>query len=142
MEPELIQIFEMLVALVAALVAYWQHRQKTQALEEKEEVLVEKEVAEALQFAAESEKDEVVSYFDPEDDKVTTPPDSVPSRSWKMSDETKRWVTIGHTPEEQASLLRQIANAENEKKMQYFISVPTAYYEIEYGLVKGGGKGA
>ena len=99
------------------------------------------QVAEALQFAAESEKDEVVSYFDPEDDKVTTPPDSVPSRSWKMSDETKRWVTIGHTPDEQASLLRQIANAENEKKMQYFISVPTAYYEIEYGLVKGGGKG-
>jgi len=100
------------------------------------------DVTQALQWAAESEKDEVVSYFDPEDDKVTTPPDSVPSRSWKMSDETKRWVTIGHTPEEQASLLRQIANAENEKKMQYFISVPTAYYEIEYGLVKGGGKGA
>lgn len=58
-----------------------------------------------------------------------------------MSDETKRGVTIGHTAEEQAFLLRQIANAENEKKMQYFISVPTAYYEIEYGLVKGGGKG-
>ncbi|HOS82782.1 MAG TPA: hypothetical protein PK445_08670 [Methanolinea sp.] len=63
MEQDLIQIFEMLVALVAALVAYWQHRQKTQAIEEKEEVLVEKEVAEALQFAAESEKEEVVSYF-------------------------------------------------------------------------------
>ena len=141
MEQELIQIFEMLVALVAALFAYWQHRQKTQAVEEKEEAMVEKEVAEALQFTAESEKDEVVSYFDPEDDKVTTPPDAVPSRSWRMSDETKRWVTVGHSSEEQASLLRQIANAENERKMQYFISVPTAYYEIEYGLVKGGGKG-
>jgi hypothetical protein len=83
MEQELIQIFEMLVALVAALVAYWQHWQKAQAVVEKEEAQVEKEVAEALQFAAESEKDEVVSYFDPEDDKVTTPPDVIPSRSWK-----------------------------------------------------------
>ncbi|MCE5298634.1 MAG: hypothetical protein LLF84_06800 [Methanoregulaceae archaeon] len=142
MEQELIQIFEMLVALVAALVAYWQHQQKTQAVEEREEALVEKEVAEALQFAAESEKNEVVSYFDPDDDKVTKPPEAIPSRSWKMSDETKRWVTVGHSPEEQASLLRQIAIAEDQKKMQYFISVPTAYYEIEYGLVKGGGKGA
>jgi len=73
---------------------------------------------------------------------VTIPPDAVPSRSWKMSEETKRWVTIGYNAEEQASLLRQIANAEDEKKMQYFISIPTAYYEIKYGLVKGGGKGA
>src|SRR5690606_16866262 len=97
MEQELIQIFEMLVALVAAFVAYGQHRQKTQAIVEEEEVLVEKEVAEALQSAAESEKDEVVSYFDTEDDKVTSPPDAVPSRSWKMNDATKRWVTIGHT---------------------------------------------
>ena len=142
MEPELIQIFEMLVALVAALVAYWQHHQKNQAIEAKEEALVEKEVAEALQFAAESEKDEVVSYFDPEDDKVTTPPDAVPSRSWKMNDETKRWVTVGHTPDEQASLLKQIAEAEEQKKYHYFISVPGCFYEIEYGLLKGGGKGA
>jgi len=141
MENELVQIFELFVALVAAIFAYWQHQQKTRAIEAKEEALVEKEVAEALQFAAESEKEDVVSYFDPDDDKVTTPPDAVPSRSWKMSDETKRWVTVGHSPDEQASLLRQIANAEDQKKMRYFISVPTAYYEIEYGLVKGGGKG-
>ena len=32
MEQELIQILEMLVALVAALVANWQHRQKVQAI--------------------------------------------------------------------------------------------------------------
>jgi len=141
MEQELVQIFELLVALVAAIAAYWQHRQKTQAVVEKEEALVEKEVAEALQFAAESEQDEVVSYFDPEDDKVTTPPDVVPARSWKMSDETKRWVTFSHKPDEQASLLRQIAEAEEQKKMHYFISVPGCFYEVEYGLLKGGGRG-
>jgi len=67
MENELVQIFELLVALVAAIVAYWQHRQKGQAVEAREEALIEKEVAEALQFAAESEKNDVVSYFDPAD---------------------------------------------------------------------------
>jgi len=132
--------FEMLVALVAALVPNWQHRQKTQAIEEKEEVLMEKEVAEALRFAAESEKDEVVSYFDPEDYKVTTPPDTVPSRFWKMNDETRRWVTVGHKPDGQNSQLKQIAEAEGQKKVSYFISVPGCFYEIEYGLVKGGGR--
>ena len=141
MENELVQIFELLVALVAAIVAYWQHRQKGQAVEAKEEALVEKEIAEAMQWAAESQKNEVVSYFDPADDSVTKPPEAVPARSWKMSDETRRWVTFGHTPDEQASLLKQIAEAEEERKWRYFISVPGCFYEVEYGLVKGGGRG-
>jgi len=47
MEQELVQIFELLVALVAAIAAYWQHRQKSQAVVAREEALVEKEVAEA-----------------------------------------------------------------------------------------------
>jgi len=38
MEQGLIQIFEMLVALVAAIVTYWQHRQKAQAIVEGEEL--------------------------------------------------------------------------------------------------------
>ena len=118
---------------------HWQHRQKGQAVEAREEAIVEREVAEALQLAAESEKNEVVSYFDPADDSVTKPPESVRPGSWKMCDETKRWVTAGHTPDEQASLLKQIAEAEEQKKMNYFISVPGCFYEIEYGLVKGGG---
>jgi hypothetical protein len=84
-------------------------------------------LAQAQRWDAEEEKADVVSFFDPQDNRVTEPPESVPSRSWKMNDETKRWVTVGHSPEEQASLLRQIANAEDQKKMQYFISVPTAY---------------
>jgi hypothetical protein len=141
MEQELIQIFELLVALVAAIAAYWQHRQKSQAVVAREEALVEKEVAEALAWAAESEKDDVVAYFDPDDDTVTRPPETVHPRSWKMSDETRRWVTAGHSPEEQASLLKQIAEAEEKRKMRYIISVPSGYNEIEYGLVKGGGKG-
>ena len=99
------------------------------------------DVTQALQWAAESEKDDVVAYFDPDDDTVTRPPETVRPGSWKMSDETRRWVTVGHSPEEQASMLKQIADAEERRKMRYIISVPSGYYEIEYGLVKGGGKG-
>jgi len=142
MEQELVQIFELFVALVAAIVAYWQHRQKSQAVEAKEEALVEKEIAEALQWAAESEKNEVVSYFDPSDDTVTKPPESVPARSWKMSDETKRWVIVGHDSINQTNLLRQIEEAEKEKLMHYYLSYQDrggGYYEIEYGLMKGSG---
>ncbi|MBP1927694.1 hypothetical protein J2741_000241 [Methanolinea mesophila] len=69
------------------------------------------------------------------------PPPEVAARSWKMTDETKKWVICGHSPEDQASLLKQIADAEGQKKIQYLISVPGCYYEIEYGLLKGGGKG-
>lgn len=72
--------------------------------------------------------------------RVKAPPD-VAARSWKMSDETKRWITVRHTPGDQASLLKQIADAEEQKKIRYLIPVPNAYYEIEYGLLKGGGKG-
>ncbi len=141
MDSELIQILEMLAALVMAVVAYWQNRQKKQAEQAKSEAETGMHLAQAQQWEAEEEKADVVSFFDPQDDRVTDPPENIPSRSWKMNDETKRWVTIGHSPEEQASLLKQIAEAENQKKMRYFISVPTAFYEIEYGLVKGGGKG-
>jgi hypothetical protein len=141
MEQELIHIFELLVALAAAIAAYWQHREKRQAAAGREEALVEKDVAQALQWAAESGADEVVAYFDPDDDSVTRAPETVRPGSWKMSGETRRWVTAGHSPEEQASLLKQIAEAEEKRKMRYIISVPSGYYEIEYGLVKGGGRG-
>jgi hypothetical protein len=63
----------------------------------------------------------------------------VPGRSWKMSDETRRWVICGHPPTDQASLLQQITDAEAAKKTNYVISVPGTYYEIEYGLIRGGG---
>jgi len=58
-----------------------------------------------------------------------------------MSDETKRWVTLNHKLDEQASLLKQIADAKEQKKVRYFISMPGCFYEIECGLVKGVGRG-
>jgi hypothetical protein len=141
MEPEVIQIVEMLVAIVAAIVAYWQHRQKITAEETAEEAVAGENIAQTQLSMVEEEKADVVAFFDPGNERVTVPPADIPARSWKMNDETKRWVTIGHSPDDQASLLKQIALAEEQKKYHYFISVPGSFYEIEYGLLKGGGKG-
>jgi len=97
MDQELIQILELAAALIAAIVAYWQHRQKTRAEEATEEAFAGMHLAEAQQWEAEAAKADVVSFFDPQDDRVTEPPEQVPARSWKMSDETKRWVTFNPT---------------------------------------------
>jgi len=123
MDPQLVQIIEMFVALVAALVAYWQRTQKIEA---------------------KNETRQVVAFFDPKDETVTTPPEAVPARSWKMGDETRRWVLVGHDSTNQATLLRQIEEAEKEKLMHYYLSYQDrggGYYEIEYGLMKGSGSG-
>jgi len=121
MDQELVQIIEMIVALVMALIAYWQRTEKIEA---------------------KNETRQVVAFFDPKDETVTTPPEAVPARSWKMSDETRRWVLVGHDSINQANLLRHIEEAEKEKLMHYYLSYQDrggGYYEIEYGLMKGSG---
>jgi hypothetical protein len=80
----------------------------------------------------------VISFFDPADDRVTEPPEMVPARSWKMNDETKKWVVCGHSPMDQASLLKQIADVDEQRKTIYIISVPGCYHEIKYEVGKGG----
>jgi hypothetical protein len=119
MEQEIINIIEIGLTLLAALIAWFRHRSANQS---------------------ELTTNQVISYFDPADDTVTTAPDAVPGRSWKMTDSTKRWLTFDHTPVEQESLLRQVAEAETGRLDTYTISVPSAWYDIEYGLIKGSGK--
>jgi hypothetical protein len=126
MDPELTNLIEILITLAAAIIAFVQHRRATSA------------TATATDAAATTS--EVLSYFDPTDDTVTTAPPEVPSRSFKMTDSTKRWLTFDHSPIEQESLLRQVAEAEAERLDTYTITVPSAWYEIEYGLIKGSGK--
>jgi len=101
MDQELIQIFELLVALAAAVMAYWQRRQKVEA---------------------KNETRQVVAFFDPTDETVTAPPEVVPARPWKMSDETRRWVLTGHDATNQASLLRQIEEAEDKRLTHYYLT--------------------
>ena len=60
MNTQIVQIIEMIVALVAAIVAYWQRTKK---------------------IDAENQTQQVVAFFDPKDDTVTTPPVVVPART-------------------------------------------------------------
>jgi hypothetical protein len=120
MDAELSQIIEMLVMLAAAIIAYIQTMQKNKA---------------------ENRTAELVSYFDPADESVTTAPQGLPARTYRMSESTKRWLTFDHPAAEQASLLQQVAEAEAGKMDTYTVTVPSAWYEIEYGLIKASGKG-
>ena len=125
MEPELTNLIEILITLAAAFIAYVQHMRATKAT--------------ATATAATGTTSQVLRYFDPADDTVTSAPPVVPGRSYKMTDSTKRWLTFDHSPFEQESLLRQVAEAEAEKFDTYTITVPSAWYDIEYGLIKGSG---
>jgi hypothetical protein len=121
MDQQLVQIIEMFVALVAALVAYWQRTQKIEAMNETQQV---------------------VSFFDPQDETVMTAPNVVPARSWKMSDETRKWVLVGHDAMNQATLLQQVEEAEEKRLTHYYLTYQDrsgGFYEIEYGLMKGSG---
>ena len=123
MDPQIVQIIEMIVALVAAIAAYWQRTKK---------------------IDAENETQQVVAFFDPKDDTVTTPPEAVPARSWKMDDATKAWVLVGHNALNQVGLLNQIDEAEGKRLMHYYLTFQDrggGFYEIEYGLMKGSGIG-
>ena len=126
MDPELTNLIEILITLAAAIIAYLQHRKATSET--------------ATATAATETTNQVLSYFDPTDDTVTSAPAGIPARSYKMADSTKRWLTFDHTPIEQESLLRQVAEAEAERLDTYTVKVPSGWYDIEYGLIKGSGK--
>jgi hypothetical protein len=57
-----------------------------------------------------------------------------------MSNETKRWLTFDHPAEEKQALFTQISDAEAKQLATYTLDVPSAWYEIEYGLVRCSGK--
>jgi hypothetical protein len=126
MDPELTNLIEILITLAAALIAYIQHRKATTAT--------------ASANAAAATTSQVLSYFDATDETVTSAPPEVPGRSFRMTDSTKRWLTFDHSPIEQECLLRQVAEAEAERLDTYTITVPSAWYDVEYGLIKGSGK--
>ena len=125
MDPELTNVIELFFAFAFAGFAYIQHRRATGAIAETQ--------------VAQQTTNQVLSYFDATDDTVTVAPPEVQGRSYKMADSTKRWLTFDHSPVERESLLRQVAEAEAERLDTYTITVPSAWYDIEYGLIKGSG---
>ncbi len=125
MDPELTNVIELFFAFAFAGFAYIQHRRATGAIAETQ--------------VAQQTTNQVLSYFDATDDTVTVAPPEVQGRSYKMADSTKRWLTFDHSPVERESLLRQVAEAEAERLDTYTITVPSTWYDIEYGLIKGSG---
>jgi hypothetical protein len=109
-----------LVALVIALIAVWQYFKAGNA---------------------EKKTSSVIAALTPGDDSVTIAPDILPGRSWKMTDETKRWLTFDHPADEAKSLLDQVASAEANRLIDYQITYPSGYYNISAGLVAGGARG-
>ena len=125
MEPELINFIQILVALVAAGFAIVQHLRATGAIADTQ--------------TAQQTIEQVLNFFDQTDDTVTVAPPVVQGRSFRMTDETKGWITSDRSPVEQESLLRQVAEAEGKRLDTYTITVPAGWYDIEYGLIKGSG---
>ena len=125
MGPELTNLFELVVALGCAVFAYVQHRRASGAIAETK--------------TAEQTIEQVLNFFDQTDDTVTVAPPVVQGRSFKMTEETKGWLTSDRSPVEQESLLRQVAEAESKRLGVYTISVPSVWYNIEYGIPSGSG---
>jgi len=125
MGPELTNIFELVVALVCAMFAYAQHRRASSAIAETQQ--------------AQQTTENVLNFFDQTDDTVTVAPTEVQGRSFKMSQASKDWITSDRLPEERESLLRQVAEAEGKRLGVYTISVPSVWYNIEYGIPSGSG---
>ena len=125
MGPELTNLFELVVALICAVFAFVQHRRASGAIAETK--------------TAEQTIEQVLNFFDQTDDTVTVAPPVVQGRSFKMTEETKGWLTSDRSPVEQESLLRQVAEAESKRLGVYTISVPSVWYNIEYGIPSGSG---
>jgi len=124
-DPELINLFEIVITLFAAFIAFVQHTRANGAIIESEQ--------------SKQTTRNVLNFFDQTDDTVPVAPPEVPGRSFKMSDESKRWITSDRSSEERESLLRQVAEAESKRLGVYQISVPSVWYNIEYGVPLGSG---
>ena len=82
----------------------------------------------------------VQNFFDPESP-VIIPPKNTPTRSYLMSPEVQEFLLAGESPADQATMMKQIDEAEAAEKVEYTISYSKGYYNIAYGQIQGGGKG-
>jgi hypothetical protein len=125
LNPQIEQIVTILIALIAAIIAWYQSQGKKDA---------------------ENITTKVISLFDPGDRTVETINDlpegvTLPGRTWRMDEETKKYITFAISPLDAAILLKQVAEAESLGKVEYTIGCSERYYIISYGTVLGGGTG-
>lgn len=120
MEPLWTNAIDAFIALVFALIAIWQG--------------IDARKAKKMTTT-------VIAALNPADATVTTAPEILPGRTWKMTDETKHWLTFDHPENEQKMLLDQVAAAELNRILDYTIHFPGGYYNISSGLIAGSGRG-
>ena len=115
-------LIPLLTALFAAMVALLKWYQETQT------------------------KAAVIDFFDPAvtHTTATVPPTvmaQIPTRTYLMNDDLKRFLTHGESATDQALIQSQIAAAEATGQVKYDIHYSLGFYHIEYGLVAYGGRG-
>jgi hypothetical protein len=118
-EPAIRAILEAVIALALAIYAWWQ---RSQAVTAKQELVT------------------TVSAFTPgtPDAKDPTIIATLPERSWKMDSATLDWCLFDATPDNKALIMQQINTAEAQHLTHYQVRFQGGFYEIEYGLLKGG----
>jgi hypothetical protein len=111
-EPAIRAILEAVIALALAIYAWWQRSQAVTT----------------------------VSAFTPGTPEAKDPAiiAKLPERSWKMDSATLDWCLFDATPDNKALILQQINAAEAQRLTHYQVRFQGGFYEIEYGLLKGG----
>jgi hypothetical protein len=111
-EPAIRAILEAVIALALAIYAWWQRSQAVTT----------------------------VSAFTPGTPEAKDPAiiAKLPERSWKMDSATLDWCLFDATPDNKALIMQQINTAEAQHLTHYQVRFQGGFYEIEYGLLKGG----
>ena len=112
-DPQVQQMIEIFITLIAAFIAWWQTRQKRETIE---------------------------FYSQPTNAPQQTLATSLPAVSWKMSDSTKDWITSGESTQDKADILHQVQYNEDLGRTSYTIGYSKGFYLIEYGLIKSSGR--
>jgi acyl-homoserine lactone acylase PvdQ len=105
-------IIAFLIALISAIIAWYQNR----------------------------EKNMIVQAYTPGTVESITPAviAKLPERSWKMTDSTKRFLTFDCPVDVKADLLKQVAAAEASFLTDYEVNYPGGHSHVQYGLVYSG----
>lgn len=85
------------------------------------------------------QKKDVVAAMDPTTPQASNPTiiATLPERTWKMLDSTKRWLTFDANEANLVKILKQIEDAEAQHLVRYQIQFEGGFYNIEYGLLIG-----